>query len=427
MRVLMLGWEFPPFVTGGLGAACRGITEGLAEVGVDVLFVVPRSSGEAERHGASVVGCNERAGEPVAEAAQPAGPRRVDVLGVSSSLRPYLRPGQRSARAASPAPAFTGGYGQDLFGEVERYADVVATLAAERDFDLIHAHDWMTFAAGRSLRERTRRPLVCHVHALERDRAGEDPDPRILAAEASGLHHADRVVCVSRYTADRLRADYDVPEDRLRVVHNAIRCDAAAVRPGRPHRRRASGTARTARGGSGCTVLFLGRVTAQKGPGTFLDAAAMVLRENPDVRFIVAGTGDQLPAMVEQAAELGLAREVRFTGFVDEEELEVIWSRVDLFVLSSVSEPFGLTPLEALAHGVPAIVTLQSGVSEVLTSAPKYDCRDTRALADKILTLSRNPSLRRQLASAGRLELEDMRWERRAASLLGIYRELVHA
>lgn len=402
----MLGWEFPPFVTGGLGIACQGLCEGLAALDVEVLFVVPRSRGRALRHGARVLGCNELAREPEPVLACTG---RVAVLGIESALEPYQRPREyeRGARAR-----FTGAYGNGLFEEVERYADVVTELVGSEPFDVVHAHDWMTFAAARRVRERTGRPLVCHVHACERDRSGDAGDERIRAAEAAGLRAAARVVCVSRFTARRVREDYGVPAEKLRVVHNAVRpaerCERA---PRRDTRAR-------------CTVLFLGRVTAQKGPRYFLEAAREVVAADPAVRFVLGGTGDLLPEMVEYAAALGLGRHVRFTGRLSQEEVEEVYADADLFVLSSVSEPFGLTPLEALSRAVPVIVSRQSGVAEVLASCPKYDYWDTAGLASQVLTLARDPSLRRQLAEAGRLEIDGMRWERRAQALLDVYREL---
>lgn len=415
MRVLMLGWEFPPCVTGGLGVACRGITEGLASHDVRVLFVVPRSGGAPERHGARVIGCDQLVGaSATAVEARPTGRGKLDVLGVSSPLRPYMGAGEYARESSwEDTGGFQGGYGPSLFAEVERYADVVSELALGETFDLIHAHDWMTFPAAQRIRERTGKPLVCHVHACERDRSDSFPDERILELERAGFAGADLVVCVSRYTATRVHAEYGIPREKLRVVHNAI------------DPRSTNGTAPRYRGERGPLVLFLGRVTAQKGPRYFLEAASRIVAEDPSVRFVMGGTGDQLPAMVEHAAELGLGRNVHFTGYLSDEQVDEIYAETDVFVLSSVSEPFGLTPLEALSRKVPVVISRQSGVAEVLSSCPKYDYWDTEDLADKVLTLLRSPALRRQLAEAGQLELENLRWERRAAALLEVYRELV--
>ena len=428
----MLGWEYPPLVTGGLGPACRGITRGLVQAGAEVLFVVPRAGGSRREGALEVRDLNERlrraSGAPVHAGAAPSSPsppssqgpapqrrsRKLGVLGIDSPLRPYLRPAEYAPERTpteEPGPGFRGGYGPDLFGEVERYAEVVAEDVRGEAFDIVHAHDWMTFPAAERIAAERGCPLVCHVHASEFDRSAAGPDARIVAIERSGLEAATRVVCVSRYLGERLVEHYDLEAGKLRVVHNAPAHEA----PLSPKGARRDGPP---------TVLFLGRITAQKGPRYFLDAARVVAASDPHVRFVMSGTGDLLPDMIEYAAALGLGQTVHFTGYLSDEEVEEVFAQADVFVLSSVSEPFGLTPLEALARDVPVIVSRQSGVSEVLSSCPKYDHWDTADLADKMRTLLANPALRRQLAKAGQLEVDAMHWDRRADELLTVYGEL---
>jgi glycogen synthase len=501
VKVLMLGWELPPRISGGLGTACAGIVRGLVAHGVEVLFVVPHMDGDERLPGAQVVGADRvpldgaaphaetssgstlhrrevrrrsasserdrsdssRTSEPLTPQSieESALPPEVRVHSIASPLRPYLSPSryvEALERAGLPRPrpqrgapraegalqeppslasvdvsfeewtetasddgtarphassyvALRGGYGPDLFAEVARYASAVAALAARERFDVVHAHDWMTFPAGVAAAQSSGRPLVLHVHASEFDRSGERADPRIRAIEGESLAAAARVVCVSRYTAELVRRHYGVAPERLRTVHNAVEQPAVA----RPRSERSRER----------LVLFLGRVTFQKGPEYFLEAAARVLRVEPDVRFVLCGAGDLLPRVVERAAELGIARRVRFTGFLEREAVERVFGMADVYVMPSVSEPFGIAPLEALSRDVPVIVSRQSGVAEVLKSALKVDYWDVAEMANKILALLRYPALRRALEDEGRAELGGLRWEDRGQRLRDIYAELV--
>ncbi|MBM3986897.1 MAG: glycosyltransferase [Planctomycetes bacterium] len=490
MRVLMLGWEFPPHITGGLATACAGLCEGLHRHGVDVTFVIPRAHGDEDQSLVRVVGCNEievddewseretvgvrervhgrcaesaqletrefahaEPGErpsfvlPPADAPQPsayATPATLD--GWLATLAPHARTGVRSTSArrtperdvtierssgedseierllqvevrrhARRTLEFTGRYGGELFGEVERFARCVAALARREHFDLVHAHDWMTFPAGIAAARALGRPLACHVHACEYDRSGDHPDTRIRDLEQLGLDHADRVVCVSHYTAQQLARRYRVDESKLRVVHNAVNKSDQA---------RATGSQRHI---PEPVVLFLGRVTFQKGPDYFLEAAARVVAVEPRVKFVMVGSGDMLPKMIERAARMGLARNMHFTGFLKGADVERIYSLADIYVMPSVSEPFGISPLEALALDVPVIVSRQSGVSEVLRNALKVDFWDVQDIANKILALLRYPALREHLLDAGREEVRAMSWEERAGVLECVYREVAHA
>ncbi len=481
MKVLMLGWEFPPHISGGLGTACFGLTRGLAAQGVQLRFVLPRAHGDEDQSSVEVLGCNQvelpsqaipAGGPPLAPSAAaptptateeappsrspmatPAGKRSpsTEFVVVDSSLRPYLEeegylrssptaegggtvpvPAAPRGRSgwkrflqglvaghgprSSPAPRrydFGGSYGPGLYEEVARYAEVVAHLAESRDFELVHAHDWMTFPAGIAAARVAGVPLVIHVHALEYDRSGEHGNPRVLALEQLGLDEADRIVCVSHYTAGILKRRYRVRAERIRVVHNAL-TQAEQARAWHGEKRIPEPI-----------VLFLGRVTFQKGPDYFLDAAARVARVFPRVKFVMSGSGDMLPSMIERSARLGIARKVHFTGFLRGAEVERMYAMADLYVMPSVSEPFGISPLEAMAADVPAIVSRQSGVSEVLRNALKVDFWDVQDLADKILALLSRPALRRELVESGREEVRRMRWEVRAEHLKQIYQELL--
>ena len=443
MRVLMLGWEYPPRISGGLGTACQGIVGGLVGAGAEVLLVVPRLDGAEDGRGAFLLSAGDVPVPPVAggSGSEPGAgeggadelTRRLQLAYVESPLRPYqtrgtyqemlrrLRHGERRAgqtpHPGARAQAFEGGYGPNLADEVERYARVVAELARREDFDVIHAHDWMTFPAGLLARRVSGRPLVAHVHACEYDRSGADADRGICAIEQLALERADAVVCVSHYTRSVLAANYRLDPERSFVVHNALTRDAA-----REHLR--AEALREAGGRSderAPTVLFLGRLTWQKGPGFFLEAAARVASRRPDVRFVVGGDGDLRRHLIERAAELDIARQVFFTGFLSPEEIERAYAEADLYVMPSVSEPFGLTPLEALALDTPVILPRKSGVAEALASSPKVDYGDVEELAGRILALLERPDLRAALVASGRSELEELRWEKSARHLLQVY------
>jgi glycosyltransferase involved in cell wall biosynthesis len=412
MRILMLGWEFPPHISGGLGTACEGLTRGLAGNGVDVLFVIPRLVGDERASHLTLVGAETGVSEP-------------EVRAVPSALLPYETPVQYEARVARAAPQrrkakekpdtasrLTGRYGVRLMDEVARYSDAVAEIAETERADIVHGHDWMTYPAAIRAAHASGLPLVVHVHSLEHDRAGPRANPAIVEIEQRGFDAADAIVCVSRYTANEVARRYRVDETKLRVVHNAGP-EGVVVRPRGPRRIAEP------------VVLFLGRVTYQKGPEAFLEAAARVVRLEPGVKFVVAGSGDLLPLLIERAALLKLARHVHFTGFLCGDDVDEAYAAADVYVLPSVSEPFGITPLEAAARDVPVIVSRQSGVVEVLRGALVVDSWDVEDLANKILALIRRPALRAELVGRGRQDARELTWERQAAVLRDVYEGLL--
>jgi glycosyltransferase involved in cell wall biosynthesis len=484
MKVLMFGWEFPPHISGGLGTACFGLTQGLSSLGVEVLFVVPRAFGDEDARFVSIVGANQveltsslaEAGTrapathaqkakrgtavSVEEEATSQAFSLVELLAIESPLTPYLTdveylqrlseleteggpwsPARRSEllasledllrvprttpRGSSPAAEvvrkllkrgplpFTGGYGPNLMAEVARFALVAAEIPRTRSFDVVHAHDWMTLPAGLAAARVAGKPLVFHVHACEYDRSGENVNVRVRDLEQLGLDAADRVVCVSHYTASVLRRRYRIDPAKIRVVHNALtqkeQVEALHVR----------------RAIEEPIVLFLGRVTFQKGPDYFLEAAARVVKIEKRVKFVMSGSGDMLPVMIERAAKLGLARHVHFTGFLKGEDVERMYAMADIFVMPSVSEPFGITPLEAMALDTPVILSRQSGVSEILRNALKVDFWDVDDIANKILALLRYPALVEQLTAEGHEEIQRLHWSRPAGLVRDVYRELV--
>jgi glycosyltransferase involved in cell wall biosynthesis len=408
VKVLMLGWEFPPFFAGGVGVVCEAMTRALAKRGTEVTYLMPRAPG--------------RDGEPGLRIVSPGGAAPgVEVVALPSVLVSYATqpgarilsvPGEpRAAEAASAAPL----YGPNLLDEVERFAESATSFVRERkpDFDLIHAHDWTTFRAGLALKQQSGRPLAVHVHITEFDKSGgRHADSRVYALEREGMDGADRVFAVSRRVAERCISSYGVDPARVRVVYNAIE----------PDRRDVARIPVSDR-----IVLFLGRVTLQKGPDYFVEAARRVLEKEPDVTFVMAGQGDMLPRMVERAAELGLGRRMLFPGFVDRDRAATLYESADVFVMPSVSEPFGIVPLEAMDRGVPVIVSRQSGVGELLSHVLKVDFWDVDDLAAKIVYALRYPCLARELRERGRQEVSHLSWDAVADRLERLYGELIHA
>ncbi len=411
----MLGWEFPPQVSGGLGVACAEISRALIKRGLDILLVLPRPARHRPAGFALEIVTLQDA------AARGLTLPRLRLRAVDSLLRPYLsRESYLRLDAAVAADALPHGlalppdlYGFDLFAEVHRYARLVLAIARTEAFDLIHAHDWMTIPSAMAVRHLSRRPLVLHIHSLESDRAGAQADPTIVALERRGMEAADHVIAVSHHTRDRILSEYGIAPGKVVVVHNAV-----------PHRKRRPVAPAAAGRRRKQQVLFLGRLTHQKGPEYFVQAAARVLTVMPRVTFIMAGAGDMLPSLVEEVSRLRLGRHFRFTGFLRGAEVEALFAEADVYVMPSVSEPFGLAPLEAMAHDVPVIVSREAGVCEVLRHALKVDFWDVDDIANQILAALRHPALARELARNGRDDLKALRWTVVAERIMRIYRNL---
>jgi glycogen(starch) synthase len=412
MRVLMFGWEFPPYISGGLGVACEGLVRGLVELETEVALVLPYRAIESGTAQLKIISSYEGASE-----ARATGEGRRVLLRlrrIPSLLKPYVTEAvyeEERREAQRTGTTFVGNYGPDLHSEVLRYGAAAARIAYRESFDVIHAHDWLTFLAGIEARRATGKPLVLHVHATEFDRSGGSENAFVTAIERLGFSQADRIVAVSGYTADLVSRHYDVPAERLRVVHNAIDAKESvgdwSVEEEDP------------------LVLFAGRVTWQKGPEYFVEAAARVAAEMPRVKFAVAGSGDRMSSMMERVASHGLADRFLFTGFLPPAELDRLYARADVYVMPSVSEPFGLTALEALQQGTPVIVSRTAGVSEVVRNLLRVEFGDVDDLASKILAVLTFRPLQDALSSRGRAEVRRLSWRESAWRCLNVYRELV--
>ncbi len=424
MRVLMLGWEFPPHISGGLGTACHGLTRAMAKRKVDIMFLLPMASGASSSDVPG--GVTQRAGgrTPTEHLSFETVPAQWFNPYASTPRSTHNSPAQadRAARLLAERDGLwllgtgdVGGYDGDLIGRIEHYAERCLELTEGLTFDVIHAHDWVTYPAAMAIARETGKPLVCHLHACEFDRSGESINVPVYQIERQGMQTASAVITVSSRTRRTILDRYGIPQDRVRVVYNGIEPkEAPAARPARAEGRR--------------TVLFLGRVTMQKGPEFFIRAAQRILESREDVEFIVAGWGDLAPRMIDWVAQMGLSRSIRFSGFLRGEEVAKAYDRADVYVMPSVSEPFGLTALEAIQHGVPVVLSTSSGAAEVLpTGALTVDFWDVDQMVDKILSLLARPALAATLRSRAFTELEALTWDRAAAGCLDVYEQCMTA
>ncbi len=438
MRILMFGWEFPPHISGGLGTACFGMTRALSRKGVEVIFVLPRVGDGGDQN--TFLQMRSASGTMIttadADRMVQAGhhfwqEEGVRYLPVDSPLSPYMTaesygqtiqflrdvsgPAQSQPLVRNKSFTFTlhGGYGPDLMTEVWRYSRLAAVTATRENFDVIHAHDWMTYPAAIMAKALTGKPLVVHIHATEFDRSGVNINEQVAGIERAGLHAADMVVAVSRLTRNTVVERYGVPPEKVKVVYNAVARHEAERSYHIPERIRHEKR-----------VLFLGRVTYQKGPEYFLEAARLVLEKMSNVRFFMAGSGDMLPGLIRRVGQLRMGRHFHFAGFLRGEQVDHMFALSDLYVMPSVSEPFGITPLEAMLYDVPVLLSRQSGVSEVLEHALKADFWDTRDMADKICAVLRYPCLSAELVKNCREEMKFIRWRNAAEHLLSIYRDI---
>ena len=395
-RILMFGWEFPPYNSGGLGVACLGLTKALSVLGIQVIFVMPKKL-DVQTPWVRMI---------FAETG-------VEGRAVNSILKPYLASGNYRGDKK-------GMYGEDLLDEVRRYASLATAIALEEQFDVIYAHDWLSFGAGQEAKRATGKPLIVHAHATEFDRCGGPwgVNPDVFKIEKEGMEAADCVIAVSELTRNIIVREYGIPGDKVRIVYNGI--DDTTVPSGNGSLPRL----RSLKSSGYRLVLFIGRVTLQKGPDYFLRAAKRALERNPKILFIISGSGDMENQIVHLAAELGIASNVFFTGFLGGSERHEVYRAADLFVMPSVSEPFGITTLEAMKLGTPVLISKQSGVSEVVRHALKVDFWDVDEMANKILSVVGYPGLREALAENAAKEAERLTWSDAAQKVGGIVHEL---
>lgn len=476
MKVLMFGWEFPPHISGGLGTACYGLTKSLSALeNIEILFVVPKLYGDEDKSVADLVGAGqitakrfmhdkttstfqEISGEDYLRQESLSKKKsqslsKVDFLEVKSRLQPYMSPEEyrkflvekrldttkiltdRSGRLyytkggktifleeALDKPdlmtkegrfIFSGKYGPSLMQEVDNYAKVASLIAEQYDFDIIHAHDWLTYAAGVAAKHVSGKPLVVHVHATEFDRSGEyNINSMVYDLEKYGMENADRVITVSDLTGNIVEHKYGIAKNKIVTVHNAVEPQEAEKKVFEKNT-------------NDKIVTFLGRITYQKGPEYFIRTAKLVLDKMDNVRFVMAGSGDMLRRMIRYAAGLKISDRFHFTDFLRGEDVTRMYAISDVYVMPSISEPFGISPLEAMRSNVPVIISKQSGVSEILKNAVKVNFWDDHAMADAIYGLLKYEGMSKMLRRLSKPEAESIRWVTPAEKVKKIYEELL--
>jgi len=420
----MFGWEFPPHISGGLGTACYGLTKGMAYHNIEVVFVVPKAWGDEDQRAVRIVSAEQQTIN-VKDRSFIDHWSMLTYIEVSSSLVPYMSP-EEFLRLTDVSRhdyldlkesiiaenfSFSGTYGPDLFKEVARYALVAAKIARDHQHDVIHSHDWLTFPAGIAAKMVSGKPLFVHVHATEFDRSGEHVNQQVYEIERQGMLQADRVIAVSNRTRSVIIEKYGIDPDKVVTLHNAVAM-------GITHRERYESPL------SEKIVTFLGRVTFQKGPEYFIEAAKKVLDVDRNVRFVMAGSGDMWQRMVELVAKLRIGEKFHFAGFLTGPEVKRMFDISSVYVMPSVSEPFGISPLEAMQNNVPVIISRQSGVSEVLDHAVKVDFWDIDAMADAIYALLHYKGISNMFAKMGYEEVEQLKWDNVAYKLMGIYKSI---
>lgn len=400
IRVLMFGWEFPPHNSGGLGTACYGLSKSLSRSDVDVAFVLPKKLQGLDHDFLKILFANIK---------------NIKFRGMKSLIHPYIT-SELYDEYLRTAPE-NEIYGLNLFDEVRRYGLQARLIAKEEEHDLIHAHDWLSFRAGIEAKRISGKPLIVHVHATEFDRTAGHPNQYIYDEERKGMHAADCIIAVSQHTKNVITEHYGIESDKIMVVHNGI--DHAE------HRKELPLALSDIKAQGKKIVLFVGRITIQKGPDYFIKVARRVLEYDPSVLFVISGSGDMEHQIIRLASELGLGDKIIFAGFVRGDDLLKLYRAADLYVMPSVSEPFGLTALEALANGTPILVSKQSGVSEVLTHVLKSDFWDIDDMADKIVNVMQSKGLKETLGMFGRKDVEHAGWDKAAGKCMAIYRQLI--
>ncbi len=423
----MFGWEFPPHISGGLGTACYGLTRGMSVVpDLDILFVVPKAYGDEDKTRMRVMGAGDVTLD-IRKVQEHQFLKDLSYIEINSNLVPYTSPeeyeelvnnaelsGKRLVETTMGGQLyFTGKYGKNLYEEIANYGLVAGEIALKEDFDIIHSHDWLTYPAGIAAKRASGKPLVIHVHATDFDRSGGKVNPTVFEIEKTGMELADKIIAVSNLTRNTVIEKYGIHPDKVVTVYNAVDpiSDYDKIQ--------------LKRGITDKVVTFLGRVTLQKGPEYFVQAAYKVLQKMDNVRFVMAGSGELLEKMIQWTAALGISDRFHFTGFLKGDDVFRMFSISDVYVMPSVSEPFGISPLEAMQSNVPSIISNQSGVAEILNYAIKVDFWDVDALADAIYGLVNYPALSEVFKKHGVAEVNEMKWENSGKKVHAIYKEFV--
>ena len=418
MKALMFGWEFPPHILGGLGTASYGLTKGMWECGdMDITFVIPKPFGDEDRHFAQIIGASQT---PVAwrDVSREYVESRIGKVmdpDLYFRLRDHIYADFNYMRTNDlGCIEFSGRYPDNLLEEINNYSIVAGVIARTIPCDVIHSHDWLTYPAGIHAKQVTGKPLVIHVHATDYDRSRGNVNPTVFAIERDGMTHADHIITVSNLTRQTVIEKYGIDPSKVTTVHNAVTPlseEFLNVQAQKPKEK---------------VVTFLGRITMQKGPEYFVETAAKVLKNTHDVRFVMAGSGDMMDKMINLAAERGIADRFHFPGFQKGKQVYEMLKASDVYVMPSVSEPFGISPLEAMQMGVPSIISKQSGCAEILNNVIKTDYWDVDAMADAIHSIVTYPAMHRQLSEDGLAEVNQITWDKAGRKVIDIYNKVLN-
>jgi len=414
MKALMFGWEFPPHILGGLGTASYGLTKGMAmQEDMEITFVLPKPWGDEDQSFLRIIGMNNT----------PLVWKDVSWELVNSRIGKLMNPqlyfDLRNHIYADfryyptndlGCIEFSGRYPSNLLEEINNYSVVAGVIARTVDMDIIHSHDWLTYPAGIHAKSVTGKPLVIHVHATDFDRSRGKVNPQVYAIEKDGMDHADHILTVSNLTRNTVIEKYNQNPRKVTTVHNAVEPLDAEIEALTPKR-----------GTKDKVITFLGRITMQKGPEYFVEAAARVLKKADNVRFVMAGSGDMMNQMIRLAAQRNISDKFHFTGFMKGKQVYEVLKSSDVYVMPSVSEPFGISPLEAMQCGVPSIISKQSGCAEILDRAIKTDYWDIEAMADAMYSIITYPSMYEYLKVEGKKEVDAITWQDAGLKVRKIY------
>lgn len=425
MKVLMFGWEFPPHISGGLGTACYGLTKGMLNAtDTEITFVVPKAYGDEDKSTMNLLGANNVMLDSVITSYE-SFLSQIRYIEVDSHIIPYASPEEyyklinkkqfKNKELINTnykgSINFSGGYGPNLFQEIADYAFVASKIAGEQQFDVIHAHDWLCYPAGIAAKRITGKPLIVHVHATDFDRSGGSVNPAVYEIERNGMLEADIIIAVSNLTRNTIINNYGIPAEKVYTVYNAVDPTLNTVKDINTRL-------------NDKIVTFLGRITMQKGPEYFVEAAYQVLQKMDNVRFVMAGSGELLTRMIHRVASLKIGDKFHFTGFLKGEDVYNMFALSNVYVMPSVSEPFGISPLEAMQSNVPVIISHQSGVSEILKHALKVDFWDIDAMADAIYGVLNYPGLHNMFKKHGKTEVDNLKWENSAIEVRKLYDQI---
>ena len=412
----MFGWEFPPHILGGLGTASYGLTKGMSQqADMKITFVIPKPQGDEDKSFAKIIGASY---VPVVW-------KDNDWNYVNNRIGWIMNPDEyfwlrngikydyrRIHTDDLGCINFSGKYPENLMEEISNYEAVASVLAHQMDFDVIHSHDWLTYPAGVFVKQISGKPLVVHVHATDFDRSRGQVNPTVYGIEKRGLDAADHIITVSDLTRKTVIEKYHQHPNKVTTVHNAVEPLENADEFTQTERKDK-------------VVTFLGRITMQKGPEYFVEAAHRVLQKTKNVRFVMAGSGDMMNAMIDLSAKRGIADRFHFTGFLKGRQVYEMLAESDVYIMPSVSEPFGISPLEAMQVGTPTIISKQSGCAEILTHAIKTDYWDIDAMADAIYSIVKNPAMHASLRELGRDEVNNIKWYDAGLKVRGIYDSVI--